>query len=311
MRTRTRGGDVTVDEPIVSLLVTEWAALDAVLAGLDTEAWAAETCLPGWTVQDIVAHLIGIEAMMAGETAPEPDVDVRALPHVRNDLGAENERWVHALRGERPAVVLERFREIVRTRTEALQSMTADDFDGPSWTPVGPGTYRQFLRIRLFDCWLHEQDIRDAVGRPGHATGPCAEAAVDQMTGSLGFVVGKRAAAPDGSAVTLALTGPVERTVHVVVEGRARVVTSLDREAVTTLEMTSDLFVRLAGGRVTPDQVAVDQVAMDQVAVDQVAVDRLAGDRAAGDRLGSDQPVRIGGDAELGRRVLAALAVTP
>jgi uncharacterized protein (TIGR03083 family) len=263
-------------EPIVPLLVAEWESLDTLLTGLDDAQWSTATCLPGWHVRDVVAHLIGIESMLAGETPPPSDVEVATLPHVRNDLGAANELWVRGLRPEAPAGVLQRFRGITRSRAGALAAMGPADFDAPSWMPVGRGTYRQLLRIRLFDCWLHEQDIRDAVGRPGHETGPCAEAAVDHLLGSLGYVVGKRAGAPDGTAVTFRLTGPVERTVHVVVDGRGTVVDALHRPATVTLAMSSNLFVRLAGGRVRPDQ-----------------------------------PVDIAGDAELGRAVVAALAVTP
>ena len=42
------------------------------------------------------------------------------------------------------------------------------------------------------------------------------------MVRALGFIVGKQASAPDGSAVTIELIGPVYRTVHVAVEGRGR-----------------------------------------------------------------------------------------
>ena len=42
---------------------------------------------------------------------------------------------------------------------------------------------------------------------------------------------------------------PVYRTVHVAVEGRAAVVTKLDRPATATLHLPSTVFVRLAGGR--------------------------------------------------------------
>ncbi|HEY0487614.1 MAG TPA: maleylpyruvate isomerase family mycothiol-dependent enzyme [Mycobacteriales bacterium] len=267
---------VTADERIVPLLLAEWESLDALLTGLDDDRWSTPTCLPGWDVRDIVAHLVGTESVMAGEPPPPSDVDVTALPHVLNDLAARNELWVRSMRTTPPAALLARFRDIAKTRGETLSAMGPEGFDAPSWTPVGQGTYRQLLHIRLFDCWLHEQDIRDAVGQPGHETGPCAEAAVDQMLSSLGFVVAKRAGAPDGTAVTLTLTGPVQRTVHVVVDGHGRVVPELDRSATATLAMSSNLFVRLAGGRVGPDQ-----------------------------------PVDLGGDTELGRRVVGALAVTP
>jgi uncharacterized protein (TIGR03083 family) len=266
-----------ITEPIVPLLVAEWESLDTLLTGLDDTQWSTATCLPGWDVAAVVAHLIGMEATLGGEVPPPSEVDIAALPHVRNDLGAANELWVRALRSSSPADVLQRFRDVTRSRAEALAAMGPADFDAPSWTPTGEGTYRQLLRFRLFDCWLHEQDIRDAVGRPGHEGGPCAEAAVDQVLGSVGFVVARRVGAPDGTAVTFALTGPVRRTVHVAVaDGRGEVVGDLDGPATAALAMSSNVFVRRAGGRVGPDG-----------------------------------PVEISGDAELGRAVAAALAIVP
>ena len=44
---------------------------------------------------------------------------------------------------------------------------------------------------------------------PGHEDGPVAEQSVDEIVRALGFIVGKKAAAPDGSSVTFELTGPV------------------------------------------------------------------------------------------------------
>ena len=60
--------------------------------GLD--AMARSSILPGWSVQDIVAHMVGTESMLAGETAPEAKRDLRESDHVRNDIAAMNEQWV-------------------------------------------------------------------------------------------------------------------------------------------------------------------------------------------------------------------------
>ena len=40
-------------------------------------------------------------------------------------------------------------------------------WDEEGFTPEGPGPYRQFMAIRVFDCWYHDQDIREALDRPG------------------------------------------------------------------------------------------------------------------------------------------------
>jgi uncharacterized protein (TIGR03083 family) len=268
-----------VTEPIVPVLIGQWAALGDLLSELAESEWDAETCLPGWRVRDVVAHLIGTEAQLSGETPPDATVDVRALPHVHNDLAAANELWVQAMRSAPPAAILARYRDVTQRRAKALEAMTEAEFDAPSWTPAGQGTYRRFMDFRLFDCWCHDQDIRDAVGRPGHDTGPSAERAVDQIVGALGYLVGKRAGAPDGSAITVELSGPVRRTLHLVVDGRARLVDAPDRPVTTTVTLSSALFVRLAGGRVDP--------------------------------AGHLAEIGITGDAELGRRVVGNLNFTP
>jgi hypothetical protein len=35
------------------------------------------------------------------------------------------------------------------------------------------------MHIRIFDCWVHEQDMRRATGRPGHLTGPVVHTTSD------------------------------------------------------------------------------------------------------------------------------------
>ncbi|MBP2325411.1 uncharacterized protein (TIGR03083 family) [Kibdelosporangium banguiense] len=247
---------MTKDEA-VTLLIDEWSTIDKLLEQLTPQQWATPSALPGWSVQDVVSHIVGAELGLAGHQPPL-DKDVRALPHVRNDIGALNEHWVESLRSASPAEVHRRFREITATRAETLQSMSEEDFHAPSWTPAGQDTYARFMRIRLFDCWMHEQDIRDAVGIPGNETGPSAETSLDEISVALGYIVGKRAAAPNGSSVTFTLNGPTERTIHVAVEGRAKVIDTLPRPATTSLTMSSTTFTRLTGGRI-PVEVGASQ----------------------------------------------------
>jgi uncharacterized protein (TIGR03083 family) len=236
-------------EEAVKLLVDEWSSTDSLLDSLTPAQWVTPTALPGWSVHDVVSHIVGAELGLAGHQPPL-DKDVRALPHVRNDIGTVNEYWVDSFRTISPADLHRRFREITATRAEALQAMSAEDFLAPSWTPSGQDTYARYMRIRLFDCWMHEQDIRDAVGIPGNESGPCADTSLDEITAALGYIVGKRASAPTGSSVTFTLDGPASRTIHVAVDARAKVVDTLPGPATTTLTMSSTTFTRLAGGRI-------------------------------------------------------------
>ena len=234
-------------------LFAEWDSIDALLDGLPESGWQAATPLPGWCVRAVVSHIIGTESFLEGIAPPQPDIDVKALEHVRNDIGAMNECWVHHLSGEPGSSVLERYRALTGKRREALQSMSDDDWNAPTPTPAGMASYGRFMRIRVFDCWMHEQDIRMALQRPSsddELDGPALRLSLDEIAATMGFVVGKLGNAPDGSRVQFDLTGPLPRSIRVSMDGRAQVVDDFGGlEPTATIRLDALQFSRLAGGR--------------------------------------------------------------
>jgi uncharacterized protein (TIGR03083 family) len=261
---------------VVELLGQEWAVIGDLLAGLSDQDWSRQA-LPGWDVHDVLAHIIGTERMLSGtELPPAPGDDPG--PHVRNDIGRANEAWVVELRDRPHAALLDDFHAVTAARLASLRAMPPQEFNAPSWTPAGQATYARFMRIRIFDCWMHEQDIRAATGQPGNEDGPAAAAALDEVVLALGYIIGKKGRAPDGSSVLIRLSGPVERDLPVVVDGRARVVPALNGEPTASLGLSSSLFLRLAGGREDPEAA-----------------------------LGA---IRLGGDLDLARQLATNLAYT-
>jgi uncharacterized protein (TIGR03083 family) len=243
---------------VLAGLFEVWDEIDTVLAGLDGEQWRAQTPLPGWSVQDVTAHVIGTESMLQGVATPEVDIDLSTLEHVRNEIGVLNERWVCKLRGCTPDDMLDQFRSTTAKRREQLTAMGDVEWNQVTMTPAGPDTYGRFMRVRDFDCWMHLHDIRDAVGEPGDQAGPAARLALDEMAASMGFVVGKLGGAPEGSRVAIVLTGPLSRTINVAVDGRAAVVDDFGgQEPTATITLDGLLFGRLAGGRTTVDHDAI------------------------------------------------------
>lgn len=238
---------------VLSGLFAVWDDLDALLAGLSEAQWRAASPLPGWDVKALVSHMIGTESFLAGIAAPQPDIDVSTLEHVRNDIGAMNECWVRHLGAHADADVLESFRAITDDRRAALTALSDEEWDAVTATPTGPDTYGRFMRIRVFDCWMHEQDIRVALERPptdDELAGPAASLAVDEIAATMGYVVGRLAKAPEGSRVQFELTGPLARTIRVSVDGRAAVVDDFaGQEPTTTIRLDGLQFTRLAGGR--------------------------------------------------------------
>ncbi|MGV0837221.1 maleylpyruvate isomerase family mycothiol-dependent enzyme [Mycolicibacterium thermoresistibile] len=244
---------------ILDGLFEVWDDITALGAQLTDAQWQTPTALPGWSVHDVIAHLIGIESMLQGVDTPEADIDVTTLDHVRNDIGALNERWIRTLRSVEPAALLDQWRTVTAQRREALTAIGADDWNAVTATPAGPDSYGRFMRIRIFDCWMHEHDIREVVGRPvaddAVHTRP-ARLALDEMAAAMGLVVARRGQAPDGARVRIALTGPLARNIDVAVQDRrGHVVGDFGGAQPTTLiEMDGFLFTRLAGGRTTPAQ---------------------------------------------------------
>ena len=240
-------------DDVLEGLFASWDSIAALLAGLSEDEWRTATALPGWDVHAVVAHMAGAESMLLGLATPEPDVDLETLAHVRNFVGAMNEPWVRSLRGESGAALLERFRDVTAQRRAVLTAIPVEEWNAPTQTPAGPDSYGRFMRIRAFDCWMHEQDIRAALGREPSAaqlSGADARQSLDEMAASMSFVVGKKGQAPDGSRVLLKLTGPLSREIRVAVEGRAALVEDFGGAEPTTVVTLDGLqFTRLAGGR--------------------------------------------------------------
>ena len=243
---------VTVNrDNVVAALATEWAAITELCDQLSEAEWAAPTECPGWSVQDNLSHIIGTERMLLGDPAPE--VDVGEAPHVHNDIGRVNELWITERRPWAPARVLAEFREVSAARLEALGAMTQADFDAESWTPAGTDSYGRFMRIRTMDCWVHEQDIRIAVNRPGHREGPVVELVMDEFAFAVGFAVAKLGRAPEGARVLIDLAGPAARTWRVqITERRGRLVEAFDGDPEPTIALAMDThtYTRLVGGRI-------------------------------------------------------------
>jgi uncharacterized protein (TIGR03083 family) len=244
----------TLDKPdVLNGLFTVWDSIDALLAGLPEAEWRVPTPLPGWCVQAVVSHIIGTESFLDGIPAPEPDIDVKALDHVRNDVGAMNECWVRHLGGQSGDSVLQRYRAVTEGRRKVLQAMSEEDWNAETLTPAGPDSYGRFMRIRVFDCWMHEQDVRMAIGRPSsdaELEGSASRLSLDEVAATLGFVVGKLAKAPDGSRIQFDLTGRLARSIRVNVDGRAQVVQDFGGlEPTATVRVDALQFTRLAGGR--------------------------------------------------------------
>jgi uncharacterized protein (TIGR03083 family) len=268
------------ESALVDALADVWASMQQLGDELDEAQWKLPTDCPGWTVQDNLAHIVGIESIILG--LPEPAVEIGDLPHVQNDLGRSNEVWVESFRSWSGAAVLHEFRVITGARLTALRSHTEREWSAPSWTPVGEGAVRDLIPFRVLDSWVHELDMRRAVGAPADMESVSARLALGRLRGVLGMIVGARLRPADGTRVAFVVEGPAAFTdAYAMSEGRAVALEPLPEPVAagvdTVLTMNADTFVRLIGGRGALEAVA--------------------------------PAVRIEGDASLGHRVLEHMKV--
>jgi uncharacterized protein (TIGR03083 family) len=238
---------------VVDLQEMAFSALDELCSSLSPEEWAKTTDCPGWSVQDNLSHIIGTESMLLGRPAPEHDPGTK--PWIRNPIGAGNEVQVDFRRGRAPQEILDEFREVTGERMKILRSMSDADLDGESWTPIGQGTVRDLLAIRTMDCWVHEQDIRRAVGKPGSLDGPIAKHVFGRHGGAMPFVIGKKVAPPDGTTVVFDVAGL--GTIAVAKVGkRASALESVPDNPAVKLSMGLETFNCLSCGRGDPSTLA-------------------------------------------------------
>ncbi|NYI05320.1 maleylpyruvate isomerase family mycothiol-dependent enzyme [Allostreptomyces psammosilenae] len=240
---------------------------------LTNRGWNVATECPGWSVRDVISHVIGMERELLGDPRP-----IHALPtdlaHVRDEHGRRNEVQVDVRRCHTGPEMLAELEETLRRRQRAIEAERRGDDDVVA-TPWGARPLGELLRMRAFDVWVHEQDVRRAVRVPANLDSPAALIARDVLLAGLAGAIAGRVA--DGATVVLDVQGPVEflRTVRVE-DGVGRLQEQVPLAPDAQLTFDWELFARLACGRIRP---------------------------AAAD-------VKVEGDEALARQVLGGFAVT-
>jgi len=243
-------------EPMIDLLQEVWDSTIELGDQLTEAEWKQPTELPGWSVQDNLTHIIGTELMMRGE--PAPDATPSRTDHLHNPIGEVNEVWVESRRDRPGADVLAEFRDLAASRLAEYRALTPEQLDEVGPTPLGPAPFRDFIAVRVMDSWAHEQDMRRAVDRPGHLTGPAVTLSIGRVTRAMPMVVGKRAGAPDGASVVFVVEGDAGAVVPIVITGRAAVADAAPTEPTVTLTMDVETYAAVGFGRWPAEAVLAD-----------------------------------------------------
>jgi uncharacterized protein (TIGR03083 family) len=257
--------------------------LMTLLRGLSPEDWNRPTACPLWSVKDIVAHLLDtcLRRLSFGRDHldPSPDRPITAYGDLVVYLNELNARWVAATRRLSPGVLIDimdlagpqlhqYFSSLDPQNTATFGVAWAGQEESPVWFDIG----REYT-----ERWLHQQQIREAVGADGLVGRQWLHPALDIFVRALPYTYRQVQAEPGAS-------------IELEIRGEAGGLWTLARA-----EATWVLFTGREGQ-------SMARVRLDQDAAWKLFSKGLSPDQAS-------QRVVIEGDPRLGRPVLGTLAV--
>jgi uncharacterized protein (TIGR03083 family) len=154
---------------VVDLFPELLDALLRLLSGLSADAWQQPTVCPGWGVQDVALHLLGVEV---GNLSRRRDGHAVAASITSGEelvtwLNAFNEAWVHAARRMSPPLLIDLLQVTGRQMCAYVRTLDPYALGGPvSWVGPEPAPVWLDLAREYTERWCHQQQIRDAVGQP-------------------------------------------------------------------------------------------------------------------------------------------------
>ena len=233
-------------EPLVRAWQDAADSFCATVSQIPDEDFARPSLLPGWTVGDIVAHIAALERELSGEPLPEHEPDWDMLPHADDLFSRYTEIGVDYRRGWTPDELREDLDRALAVRSEQLcgpQDLAAR-VRGVGGIERSLG---RVLRMRCFDIFLHDIDVRDALGMPAPELGDAARVTAGLIADGLGFVWVKRAGAGPGDVLHFVVPDWLDAWMGVGEDGRGRPVEPATAQVTITMDPMG--FLRLGSGR--------------------------------------------------------------
>lgn len=134
--------------------------LETILAGLSDAQWAAPSAATGWTVRDVMVHLLQTDEAVVRSIAGLASPILKERPS-----GDLDDAMARAVSGEQapPEQIFERWRRARRAASDALR---AADPSTPFQWATNALRPRVLATTRLAEHWTHALDITGPLGVP-------------------------------------------------------------------------------------------------------------------------------------------------
>lgn len=263
------------------LFPRERFALLELLGSLDRSDWAKPTICPGWDVHDVVAHLVNdYVRRLSGSRDGHHGAGFHPGESLPAFIARINEEFVSAARQCSPRVLIDLLTHLgpqldalwaernLHDAADLDVSWAATDLPSPAWLDVA----REYTEF-----WVHQQQIRDAVTRPGADQPELLGPVVDTFLRALPSTL---AAEPrqDGTTLRFQVTGPaggVWTAIHD--DGRWRVTTgATSTDPAATVTMDQHTLWRLASRGRTAEQARAQATLVGDRSLAETATTLLA-----------------------------------
>ena len=139
-------------------LLRQRRRLGDVLSGLNDTQWSTPSRCEGWSVRDVIAHLVGADQFwVLSASAALAGAPTRYLSAF--DPVATPAQMVDGMRDLAPAEVLASYREGIEALGAVLTGLDETQWSLPAEAPPGHVPLHGVASHALWDAWIHERDI--------------------------------------------------------------------------------------------------------------------------------------------------------
>lgn len=161
------------DRPVITIegdpldqrepLVRQRRRMESTLARLTDQQWAHPSRCAGWSVTDVVSHLVEVNRFwtrsIRSGVAGQPTRLLATFDPVAMPAHA-----VDANRGHGSGEVLARFAQTNQALADTVDGLDAHSWNATAEAPPGHLSVRAVAHHALWDAWIHERDISLPLG---------------------------------------------------------------------------------------------------------------------------------------------------
>lgn len=134
-------------------------------AAFTDEQWAAPSRCAGWSVQDVVNHLVVVNGFWAWSVQSGLDGSPTRFLATFDPVASPAE-LAPSLRLLSPADTLQQLLDSNEALVELVEGLDADGWATPAEAPPGHLPIRLVVNHALWDAWVHERDVLLPLGLP-------------------------------------------------------------------------------------------------------------------------------------------------